>query len=243
MLFKTASRLVSLITRIEIPDYVHSGIKGRSYVTNARCHKVDVALAKIDLRSFFNSASSLYVYRCFKNTFQCSSDVSSILCKLSTIEGHLPTGSPTSVIMSYYAYQGMFDEIYSLALKQELTMSLCVDDMTFSGDEAGSEFLYLVRTICKKYGLKVHKRHCFTSNQNKIVTGVALTRQGTRLPNKRRKRVFESIRAFTSTGSTAIKLQLASGLMGRLAEASQLEPKTFIPMRAFLKKAIMRLRK
>lgn len=40
-------RVLSLLQRIDVPDYLHCGVKGRSYITNARvyleCHLLSLA--------------------------------------------------------------------------------------------------------------------------------------------------------------------------------------------------------
>ena len=215
--------VAKLLDRIEPPLYIHSGFRGRSYVTNANQHRHDVRVAKIDIRAFFPNASWRYVHRCFQDLFLCSPDVAAILTKLTTISGHLPTGGNTSTIISFYTYKPMFDEIYELAVARGLVMSCCVDDMTFSGDGATSGFLNEVRIIVGRYGLKTHKRHCFEPGQTKVVTGLALTPQGVRLPNARRKKLHETLDAFDREPDWKKRVKLGEQLLGRITEAAQIE--------------------
>jgi RNA-directed DNA polymerase len=216
-------RLARLLDRVEHPDYIHSGFRGRSYITNALEHDCEVRLAKIDIRKFFPSASARCVARCFSQTFQCSPDVTAILTKLTTISGHLPTGGSTSPILSFYAYKPMFDEIHQLAAGRGLVMSCCVDDMTFSGEAATSGFLNEVRLIVARYGLNVHKRHCFDPSQTKVVTGVALTPRGVRLPNQRRQKLHDAVLAFNAEGDPRQRVKKGAQLLGRAVEAAQVE--------------------
>jgi len=90
-------------------------------------------------------------------------DLGAVLTKLSTVNGHIPTGSPSSTTVSYYAYKPMFDEVDELARCNGLTMSLCVDDMKFSKAKSSESFLFGVYQIVRKYGLKIHKRHLYIS--------------------------------------------------------------------------------
>jgi RNA-directed DNA polymerase len=108
-------------------------------------------------------------------------------------------------------------------------MSCCVDDMTFSGKAATDGFLNKVHLIVTRYGLKTHKRHCFEARQSKIVTGVALTPQGVRLPNSRRKKIHEAFRLFEEEGDLHKKIKLGEQLLGRATEAAQIE-KQFEPL-------------
>ena len=216
-------RLVCLLDRIQPPDYLHSAFRGRSYITNAMQHECNVRIAKIDIKKFFPSAYAGFVHRSFEDVFKCSPDVAGVITKLTTAFGHIPTGGNSSTIISFFAFKPMFDEINELAKSRGLKMSCCVDDMTFSGESATNGFLNEVHLIVSRYGLKTHKRHCFEANQSKIITGVALTPQGIRLPNSRRKKLHEAFVAFESEHDQKEKVRLGTRMLGRATEAAQIE--------------------
>jgi RNA-directed DNA polymerase len=222
-------RLVCLLDRIQPPDYLHSAFRGRSYITNAMQHECNVPIAKIDIKKFFPSAYAGFVHRSFEDVFKCSPDVAGVITKLTTAFGHIPTGGNSSTIISFFAFKSMFDEIHTLAKSSDLTMSCCVDDMTFSGEGATNGFLNEVHKIVSRYGLKTHKRHCFEARQNKIVTGVTLTLQGVRLPNSRRKKLHEAFVAFEKEHDPKEKVRLGTQMLGRATEAAQIE-KQFVLM-------------
>jgi hypothetical protein len=216
-------RLVCLLDRIQPPDYIHSGFRGRSYISNALSHECKVRIAKTDIKKFFPSAYAGHVHRSFEDIFKCSPDVAGVLTKLTTAFGHIPTGGNSSTIISFFAFKRMFDEIHALAESRGLTMSCCVDDMTFSGEAATNGFLNEVHKIVSRYGLKTHKRHCFEATQAKIVTGVALTANGVRLPNSRRKKLHEAFNAFDNEHDPREKAALGARMLGRATEAAQIE--------------------
>jgi RNA-directed DNA polymerase len=220
---RVQKRLARLLDRIEPPNYIQSGFRERSYFENARSHACGVRVAKIDIRGFFPNSSARWVNRCFVEDFQCSGDVTAVLTKLLTIAGHLPTGGNASTIVSFYAYKPMFDEIQGLAVAHGLTMTCCVDDMTFSGAAATSSFLNEVRKIVQRYGLRTHKVHCFESHQPKIITGVALTSKGYRLPNIRRKKLHEAFKEFERERDPEKRVNVGERLLGRATEAAQIE--------------------
>ena len=222
-------RIVTLLDRIQPPDYLHSAYRGRSYTTNAGRHDPKARLAKIDIRKFFPSAYAGYVYRTFVDEFMCSHDVAAAIARLTTAFGHLPTGGNSSTIISYFAFKPMFDEIHRLATSRGLVMSCCVDDMTFSGNSATEGFLNEVRIIVQKFGLKTHKRHCFEPHQTKVVTGVALTPNGIRLPNARRKKLHQAFEDFDRETDLKSKVKAGERLLGRATEAAQVE-ESFRPL-------------
>ena len=218
-------RLVRLLDRIQPPDFIHSGFRGRSYITNALSHDCKVRVAKIDIKKFFPSAYAGFVHRSFEDIFKCSPDVAGVIAKLTTAFSHIPTGGNSSTMISFFAFKPMFDEIHTLAKSRDLTMTCCVDDMTFSGKTATNGFLNDVHKIVSRYGLKTHKRHCFEARQSKIVTGVTLTPQGVRLPNSRRKKLHDAMKAFDEENSPQEKVALGAQMLGRATEAAQIERK------------------
>lgn len=218
-------RIAQLLDRIEPPEYLHSAFRGRSYVTNALQHQLDERLAKIDIRAFFPKSSGQRVFDCFRYAFGCSPDVAAVLTKLTTKDGHLPTGGSTSCILSFYAYQRMFDEIHALAKGRGIVMTCCVDDMTFTGEGATPGFLNEVRLIVGGYQLKTHKRRYFEAWQAKVVTGVVLTPRGVRLPNRRRRKLHETYLAMNDEADPVEKVSLGEELLGRATEAAQVEAK------------------
>ena len=66
-------RISRWLARIETPDYLHSAIKGRSYITNAKAHRADTNLIKVDIRSFFQNVTKHAVYLFFLDTMQPTS--------------------------------------------------------------------------------------------------------------------------------------------------------------------------
>src|SRR5690348_15966681 len=59
------ARVGWLLGQIETPDYLHSGVKKRSYITNAAKHSVDGGGVKLDVQKFFPSARAAAVCHFF----------------------------------------------------------------------------------------------------------------------------------------------------------------------------------
>ena len=200
-------RIKKLLGRIMVPDNIFSGIKGRSYVENAKSHKGENKrqLFKIDLKAFFPSISRDTVYRFFKDEMLCSSDVATILTNLTTVDldkantqsrdeiysflksknidckNHLISGAPTSQILSYLVNHKMFDELQDLSNKNNIVMTVYVDDVTFSSENKISQRFkkQIFKTITKyHYQISKHKVKTYTRAYPKLVTGVIIDSQG-----------------------------------------------------------------
>ena len=200
-------RLKTLLGRIEVPDNVFSGIKGRSYVDNARYHtgKHVRYLFKIDFTAFFPSISRETVYQFFLEDLQCAPDIAQILTNLTTIDlartsstglddiytflsakgvqctNHLISGAPTSQILSYLVNHKMFDEMQTLADQYNAVMSIYVDDVTFSSEcRLPKRFKESILTIIQKYKYQVSysKVKSYTKVYPKLITGVIIDPNG-----------------------------------------------------------------
>ena len=132
-LYRIHKRIADLLSSIETKEYVFSGIKGKSYIDNAKFHlgNSDKFLVKLDIKRFFPSVTSRYIFSFFKNDLECSLDISKILISLLTYKNHIPTGSPVSMILAYWSNFRMFDKIYELSKSKNCKMSLWVDDIIY----------------------------------------------------------------------------------------------------------------
>lgn len=167
-------RLFNLLERIEKPDYLHSGVRGRSYISNAKVHTGAVPLVKLDLKKFYPSVDGARVSRFFTGTMRCSPDVAALLTRLCTFENHVPTGSCVSQLLAFYAAKPLFDELHALAVAAEVHDSCYVDDLTWSGHGATPAFLWAAKQVVHRHGFAHHKDRCFAAGDRKLVTGVML---------------------------------------------------------------------
>src|SRR5207248_4085075 len=74
-------RIADLLARIEIPEFLHSARKGRSYLTNARQHDATLPSVKVDIRKFFPSVRAPAVFHFFRDRMQCQCDVAGLLTR------------------------------------------------------------------------------------------------------------------------------------------------------------------
>jgi hypothetical protein len=149
-------RVFQILDCIEKPDYLHSGRKSRSYITNAQVHVGWVPLVKLDIKKFYASVSSAHIYRLFHDVLRCSPDVAGLLAKLCTADGHLPIGSSSSQLLAFFSSKKMFDELHAHSIKHGVKDSCYVDDLTWSGMNATPKFLWAAKQIVHHHGFKYH---------------------------------------------------------------------------------------
>lgn len=223
-------RLFALLERIEKPDYLHSGVKGRSYITNAKAHVGVVPLVKLDLKKFYPSVSSARVYRFFHDSMQCSPDVAGLLTKLTTHSGHVPTGSCVSQLLAFFAAKPLFDALHQLSVDHSVRDGVYVDDMTYSGIAATPSFLWQVKQVVHAHGFEYHKDRSYRADSQKLVTGVMI--DGDRvavLPSKE----FDLWRQVMALGDGDVKERTAAveSLIGSVVAAGQIEARLLTRLR------------
>ncbi|GAA4780935.1 hypothetical protein GCM10023219_31320 [Stakelama sediminis] len=212
------------LSRIEVPPYLHSAVKGRSYLSNARAHVGDGRIIKIDIAKFYQSVPQHRVMHFFRDRMKCAPDVSGLLAALICYDGHLATGSAISPLISFYAFESLFDDLANIACKYDLEITCYVDDITMSGKRASFKVLHEVRRTIFRAGLRAHKDHAFAYNSPGIVTGVVVTGQGISLPFERWKKIKNQIRLLEACEIRDDKLEIFPSLVSRLYEAAQIDP-------------------
>jgi RNA-directed DNA polymerase len=218
------ARVHKLLSRVAVPKYLHSAVRGRSYVSNAAAHDPKMPTIKIDVKKFFPSVSRVVIFNFFVGPLKCRRDVAGLLADILTFDAHLPTGSAASPIIAYYSFKPMFDEIAQFAESLGLSMTCYVDDMALSGPRANKSVLYAIKGIVARHGLKSHKAHAFSGSQPKVVTGVCNTAAGPRVPNKLHLKIKNGFDALAKAQTSVEQDKVLRPLLGRLEAAAQIDP-------------------
>lgn len=219
------TRIASLLGRIAMPEFIHSGVKGRSYITNAKAHMGEHPVLTMDIRNFYPSITKKSIYNFFHNTMNASPDVAGILAAVCTFQNHIPTGSRISMPLSFWANQQMFHRLYSLCKQKNVTMSIYVDDLTFSGKSVNKLFMKHVKEIIESSGFMIHPRktRLFLQHQPKLITGVMVHANHISIRNKHHKEIYSLFNEMKCVSSDEELEKLQRELIGRLNAAGQIE--------------------
>lgn len=190
------------LSKIVVPHNVFSGVRGRSPIQNAKLHKNNKYVFKIDLSAFFPHITRQTVYCFFKNDLQESSDIAEIMTNLTTVDltlcniqdtlsvetfllqkkikttNHLISGSPCSQILSYLVNHHMFYELQQYCDRNNITMSIFVDDITFSSNHKFSynQQKHIFKLVSKyRYPISYHKVKNYDATYSKEITGTIIT--------------------------------------------------------------------
>lgn len=228
ILKKIHSNLKSHLAQIITPCWLKSGKKGVSYLENGKEHKDSKCLLNVDIEGFYPNCQKEYIQDFFLKKFQISIAVAKTIAKLVTYQGFLPTGSPVSQVLAFLAYQPMFEKALLLGVSQNLSMTVYVDDLTFSGHTPiRKDFPYRINKVFQKVGHKIKskKTKFYFPRDFKKVTGVVLSPQGEiRVPNSLRYKIKNLLlkRQIERINSLEKK-----SLLGMLVAARSIEPDFF----------------
>ncbi len=121
-------------------------------------------------------------------------DIASLLTSILTYDNHLPTGAPSSQLLTYWAYKKTFNDIYKKAKSYGILMTLFVDDLTFSSEQPIPQSFkdYVVNRLNSE-GLSINKKKTktFNENQYKKTTGTVISPDNKLLvPNKLQHKIY-----------------------------------------------------
>jgi RNA-directed DNA polymerase len=173
----------NLLGRLPIPEYLYGAVKGKTIHHNADAHKGNAVVVKMDIKSFYPNMTSDLVYRVWRRELRCSEEVSRLLTRLTTYNGHLPQGAPTSSILANVYLASVYGPVLRLCDELNVVPGVYVDDLGFSGEQARS-LMEPTRKLLAKDGftLPTKKRDIFSARDSVEMTGIRRGGKGPRAP-------------------------------------------------------------
>ncbi|MDO4781701.1 MAG: reverse transcriptase family protein [Capnocytophaga felis] len=138
-------------------------------VKNAKVHVGKQYVLNIDLKDFFSNISAKQVKELFlSHYFNFTEEISIALTLLTTYKGSLPTGAPTSPVISNFICLKLDAELRTFCDENELRFSRYADDLTFSSDiKFSEEIVSKIRFLIEENGFIINykKWHIKSKNQ------------------------------------------------------------------------------
>lgn len=223
-LLKIHNRILRLLKHVQVPGYMQAALSGTSYRKNAELHVRGEYVATLDIKSFFEATNRSRIFSFFESRLECPGDIADVYSRLIACEDSLPTGSPLSPLMSFYANDRLFDAINCLARDNGLVFTCYIDDLTFSGKFISRDFICSVESLIRSYGHKVaaRKTKLFRPGTTKHVTGVVLINNKVTVPSSRFKKlrmITAALEGKTDTHgfSEGELLNIRAGVAGEIA--------------------------
>jgi len=212
-------KLAKLLSRITPPDFLFCPVKKRCYVTNAAQHRGHRVVRSLDIHKYFPNTTSRRVFWFFSSVMQCDRALAGTLTRLACYREHLPTGSPLSPIMAFFAHYDMWNEIAAICHREGLTLTVYVDDVTVSGDKVPERLIWEIKKTIHGAGLRYHKEKAFYDRPAEV-TGVFLTENGIEVAHKQFKKLRLGLAGAKDAGARQTKKaeDKLNGLKGQLSQ-------------------------
>lgn len=211
----------------EPPSCVHSFIKKRSIVTNAKKHCKKKIVLNIDLLDFFGYINFGRVRGLFMaKPYQLSTNLSTKLAQLITYNNSLPQGSCTSPIISNMICVCLDKALINFAKTNNLFYSRYADDITFSSQIATAKSMeYHLRTIqeiIEKNGFVINtkKTRIQTTHASQRVTGLIVNKK-LNIPRKFIREVRSNLHNLYYNKTQSIEQKELKSIKGQIAYIQQ----------------------
>ncbi len=192
------------------PKEVHGFVVNPHYmgtyyniVGNAAAHTQKKVVLNIDLKDFFPSISAKRVKDLFASSyFNFNDQIAKALALLTTYQGKLPAGAPTSPVISNFVCLSLDHDLSAFCKAHNLAFSRYADDLTFSSNIAISndQILDIINIIKKNhFEINEKKLRLKSSNRKQIVTGLTVNEK-VNVDRKLLKKIRAMLHDFTRNG-------------------------------------------
>lgn len=222
-----------LLKKQPLHPAAHGFCPGKNVRDHAARHCGKQTVLGMDVANFFPSVSARRVCGLFKS-WGYGEDVALLLTTLTTYNGHLPQGAPTSPALANLVFTHADARLAGLARRFGAEYSRYADDMTFSGGQAFqrklSAFSKAVQGIVKEEGfaLNHNKTRQMRHGRRQVVTGLVVneTPHVSRRMRRRMRAILHNAQRKGLEAQNRFKHpRFAEHLRGRIAWITSLHPR------------------
>ena len=162
-----------------LPDYMHGSRANKGIKTNAMPHIGKEMLLSLDIEKCFPNITCKKIYYAFRRN-GCSKSVARILVDLTTKDGVLPQGCPTSSSICNLVMAPLVTKMFNANSIKGISTTQYVDDLFFSGNKkAVKSIMRPTLTSIWSFGLKHNpqKVHLQSNNDTMRAAGIIVNKK------------------------------------------------------------------
>jgi RNA-directed DNA polymerase len=168
------------------PDCVHGFLirdinreNSRGIVSNAKQHIGKAFLLNLDLKDFFPSISAKRIKQQLFNESKLFANeaVVNAITLLCTYQGYLPTGAPTSPVISNFICLQLDKSLMAFCAERNITYTRYADDLSFSSDNYFTDdCINDLKKLIEQYHFKINEKkfRINSSKSKQTVTGLVV---------------------------------------------------------------------
>lgn len=215
-----------ILNGFQFGSEVQGGIRGRSPKSNAETHLGAEVLVTVDVRKFFDSVDHRLVFRTLRE-LGYGSGVARLITKLTTRNGLLPQGAPTSVLLGNLVLARSVDApTQDQARKASVSFTRYIDDVGLSGCDP-ARFIGYIANRFSGCGLSIHrgrKLKIQPRSRPQRITGLNVNSGRPTVPRTYRDNVRAAIQEWASITASEGREKAARRIEGRIAYIRQFQP-------------------
>jgi len=150
-------------------------------VENARPHVGKKHVLNLDLKDFFPNITAKQVKNVFtSHFFEFDNQLANALTLLTTYNGFLPAGAPTSPVISNFVCDQLDADLIGFAENNGLAYTRYADDLTFSSNnKIMPELVNAIKNIITQNHFLVNEKKVYqkTANRKQTVTGITVNQK------------------------------------------------------------------
>ena len=157
--------------------------KTYNIVSNAAVHANKKFVMNIDIENFFPNISAKRIYELFKSDiFGFNETVSIALSLLCTYKKQLPTGAPTSPVLSNFICLDLDNSLMEICSDLEINYTRYADDLIFSSDNYSyldEDIIHVVKSTIVNHGFIINEKkfRIQSRHRQQNVTGIVVNKK------------------------------------------------------------------
>jgi RNA-directed DNA polymerase len=193
------------------PEEVHGFVINPHYlnktycniVANAEAHTGKEHILNIDLKDFFSSIPARKIKKLFTSpVFHFSEQIATALTLLTTYEAKLPTGAPTSPVLSNFVCLELDADLRNFCRENSLQFTRYADDLTFSSNDfISDEIISKIKDLIHRHGFEPNEKKVYlkSAHHKQTVTGL-IVNEKVNIDRKQLKKIRAMLHDLTKNG-------------------------------------------
>jgi hypothetical protein len=128
-------KIKNIYSNVHFPPYLKGSIKGTNHFAAAKVHVTAKLRVNMDISNFFPSLKADVIFDIWKRFFNFPPSVAELLTKLTTFNGFLPQGAPTSPGLANLAFWDIEPIVVDTLQENGFKYTRYVDDVIVSSKE------------------------------------------------------------------------------------------------------------